>query len=684
MARPTFSPSPSPVVPVKRELVDEDHTPLPSSRKRRRRDHLSPAATPTPAHLLVTPQTVPSGSSRRDFFEGKSSVLPGLTPPSLPTAVKGEAGAAADADAGGDRDIRREVVRVDDNFQPSRPARAEPPTLWANRRRLSRILHELVRAHRWRDAAGPFSALVAGTRYPESFEELRSVFAVGMEIHRRHFENGGMKLGARSRYYLRTLKLYDVWVRRLGWLLTCANKHLVKLELALFYLSQGNIDNAYNTTRILIAMDGLQTEPTVNLIHGLISYDKWYSGLPKDMQLEDFDVYGQSCTVSTATHGCDENGQQDSSDDNCSIDSDSSFDGCSSQSSINNGNIDTQRKIPKKPGFVHSTEETGSLGSQVNEKNVDTDFQSVFFNASNSPTCGLEKSLLPLRLKHSDGASNACFDSYWKYKSTYNAFYEDAEKCLRVALYSTPPIMAALLPLIQILLLGDKLKDALAELEKICHSSTTQLPFRLRGRLLEYFDQNQVSTISSCYDEALRRDPTCSYSMQRLIRLHRKGYYNTIQLLEAIALHLDSVNGKLCIWEELVACFLRLFSDQTTDCGDCMSCNVQGDGTFTASSNFACVFFEQHTRETWKVRCRWWMNHHFSQNICTSETVTGDCKLLVSKAACACHLYGPEFRYVKAVESYLSGQEANDEINFLSRNMQNSVRLLQTLEKLTS
>uniref|UniRef100_A0A0E0DZS6 Uncharacterized protein n=1 Tax=Oryza meridionalis TaxID=40149 RepID=A0A0E0DZS6_9ORYZ len=673
MARP---PSPSPVVPVKREpaaataAVSDAYTPRPPLRKRRR----LPATPSQP--LLLTPQAM---SSTRGSFAGERS---GLAPASVPTSVKRELG--ADGDGDGDRDARRKAVSVaGGNLQPRKTALAELPTLLANRRRLDRLLHELVRSHRWGDAAGVISALVSGTRHPESFEEIRSVFAVGMEIHRRLAENSGIQQNTRSRYYLRTQKLYDVWMRRLMWLPTCERKYMVKLELALFYLSQGCIDSAYNTTKNLIAKDGLKT-PIVNLIHGLISYDNWYSGLPEDMQLEEFDVYCESRTVSMATHHCDENGQQDTSDDNCSIDADSRSPGCSSKSSINNGNIDKQRKFPEKPGFVHSAREDDSVGSQVDEKMVDTDFRSVFFNTANSPTCGLEKSLLPLRLKHSDGTPNACFDSYWKYKSTPNAFYQDAEKCLRVALYSTPPIMAALLPLIQILLLGDKLKDALAELEKICHSSTTALPFRLRGRLLEYFDQNQVSIISSCYAEALRRDPTCTYSMERLTRLHRKGYYNTIELLEAIALHLDSVNGKPCIWEELVSCFLRLFSEWTTDYGDCMSCNVQGDATFTASSKFSCVFFEQNTRETWKVRCTWWMNRHFSQSMFTSETLTGDCKLLASKAACACHLFGPEFEYVEAVESYLSGQKADDEIALLSRNMQNSVRLLQTLEGLTS
>ena len=63
---------------------------------------------------------------------------------------------------------------------------------------------------------------------------------------------------------------------------------------------------------------------------------------------------------------------------------------------------------------------------------------------------------------------------------------------------------------------------------------------------------------------------------------------------------------------------------------------------------------------------------------------TGDLKLLATKAACAAHLFGPEFPYVKAVGSYFAKQEALDEISIIVRNKQNSVRLLQTLEKLTS
>ncbi|KAL6606952.1 hypothetical protein ACP70R_042605 [Stipagrostis hirtigluma subsp. patula] len=676
MARPTRPPSPAPLTAVKQEPDAAEafaQTPAPPPRKRRRRGgHLPVTPTQLPLSPPLTPQTVPTGASA-------AASSAGLTPTPAPASVKLEPGAEAEA-AGkaagrrGSRDLNPYV----------RPAATGPPTLWLNRRRLGRILNELARAHQWRDAASVASTLLRGPRKPDSFEETRSLFVVAMEIHKRLAEDSGVQYGSRSRFYLRTQKLFDVWMRRLIWFPSCPKKHLVKLELALFYLSQGNIDNAYNATRTLIAKHELQREPILNLMHGLISYDKWYSGLPKDMQVEEFDVYNEPCTVSMAPSGCEEFSLQDDSDGNCSIDiDDASLPACSSESSINNGNID--QKCDKKPGFV-PVEENDPHASHVDEQMVDTDFRSVFFNISDIPTCGLEKSLLPLRLKGASGTSNDCFDSYWKYKSTSSTFYEDAVKCLRVSLHSNPPVMAALLPLIQILLLGDKLKDALNELEKTCHSSTTALPFRLRGRLLEYFDQNQISTISSCYEEALRRDPTCSYSVERLIKIHRKGrYYNAIQLLEVIALHLDSVNGKPCIWEELVSCFCRLFSGCATDYEDCISCNnAQGDAALSDFSKFSSVFFEQHTRESWKVRCRWWMHHHFSQKAYTSDTLTDDCKLLASKAACASHLFGPEFPYVKAVGSYIAKQEALDEMSFLIRNMQISVKLQQSLEKLTT
>jgi hypothetical protein len=121
------------------------------------------------------------------------------------------------------------------------------------------------------------------------------------------------------------------------------------------------------------------------------------------------------------------------------------------------------------------------------------------------------------------------------------------------------------------------------------------------------------------------------------------GYYNSVRLLEEIALHLDSVNGKPFIWEELVSCFLRLFSGRTTDHEDHISCNIEGDAAINAFSSLSSIFCEQHTRESWKLRCKWWMNRHFSQNSYMSETVPGDC-LSPEFSHCSNESHGPPLR----------------------------------------
>lgn len=98
------------------------------------------------------------------------------------------------------------------------------------------------------------------------------------------------------------------------------------------------------------------------------------------MQVEEFDVYNESCATSMKSDSCEETGTMDDSDDS-SIDDDASLSACSSESSINNQNVDG--KVNKKPGLVHPKEENDPLGSEANE-----DFRSIFFNTSNGPTCG--------------------------------------------------------------------------------------------------------------------------------------------------------------------------------------------------------------------------------------------------------------------------------------------------------
>jgi hypothetical protein len=58
------------------------------------------------------------------------------------------------------------------------------------------------------------------------------------------------------------------------------------------------------------------------------------------------------------------------------------------ESSINNGNIEKKRKITKKSGSFYPDKENDSVGSKVKEEAVCTDFESISFNTSETPTCG--------------------------------------------------------------------------------------------------------------------------------------------------------------------------------------------------------------------------------------------------------------------------------------------------------
>nr|CAB3470171.1 unnamed protein product [Digitaria exilis] len=218
MARPTLPPSPLLRTTVKREIDAVEataHTPAPPPRKRRCRGGRLPE-TPTQqiplSPILLTPQTIPSGAS------GGAS-LAGLTPTPASSTVKLELGARTDVGTRGRAAGKESSKR---GVRPgARPVAAEPPTLSLNRRRLGRILRELAGAHRWREAAGVVSTYLQGTRRPGSFEETRSLFVVAMEIHKQLAEGRGVRHGHMSSYYLRTKKLFDVWMRKLIWFPSC-------------------------------------------------------------------------------------------------------------------------------------------------------------------------------------------------------------------------------------------------------------------------------------------------------------------------------------------------------------------------------------------------------------------------------------------------------------------------------
>lgn len=46
---------------------------------------------------------------------------------------------------------------------------------------------------------------------------------------------------------------------------------------------------------------------------------------------------------------------------------------------------------------------------------------------------------------------------------------------------------------------------------------------RLKASLLEHFNSNNHVNLSTCFEDALKKDPTCSYSLTRLLSMHQNG-----------------------------------------------------------------------------------------------------------------------------------------------------------------
>ncbi|CAA6668689.1 unnamed protein product [Spirodela intermedia] len=465
--------------------------------------------------------------------------------------------------------------------------------LHEHRSRLVVLIDKLARKHEWSDASGALSVLLKGTPRGCSLMEDRKHFLLAMELVRR-FPN--------SQDYTRRIKqIFEVWMSKLPWARKCCmKKHLIQMELALFCLMQGNIREAHHTMKFLAQDRESRSDPHVHLIHGLTSYQLWYSELPQEMQLKDFDVFTQPETLAW-------------------------------------------------PRVVVSRNKLG-----------------------------LDACLLPIRLEESTEDLEFMILSH---KKLLNEHYIDAVKHLRAALHSNPPMLSALHPLIQLLLIGDQVEEALKELNDFFHTSKSMLPLRYKARLLECLGNGQYMEFAKCYEQIVEIEPSHVPSLQRLISLHMNGNYGTVRLMEYLAMHLDHTDGISSMWEELASCFLKIQSLQLSE--------YEEDEESTMRpihfSSMACrsttprkiprVFLRGEARNMWTYRCKWWSKRHFSKAIYMSEIQTGDFQRLAYKAACACHLYGPDFQYVRE----LLCKGGRDQISFLRRHMDSSLKLCEAL-----
>ncbi|XP_015899123.2 uncharacterized protein LOC107432494 isoform X1 [Ziziphus jujuba] len=554
-----------------------------------------------------------------------------------------------------------------------------------NRIRLSHLLRRLVRQRNWTDASGVLSVLLKGTCKDRSPISNRFKYSASMEL----LDHMGGDYFSRTRIK----NIYDVWMRKLGSMRIWPIEHrfAVHVEFVLFCLSQGNVEDAYQAALGLMQEREFGKDPVSNLIVGLTYRHLWFSTIPKEMQWVESEQF-HTTRQTNELHAYSErlsavNAQEAATALHCDSDT-----------SIVNGKMlttDADSRLHREPSagvddmqtdtlpqnfqtqdfYANSAESTGNEAFMSNHG--DQSQNVCIFSALE----GLDLLLLPLRLPHSKGNFEELF---YLHRQLLNDYYKDAVKYLRLALYSTPPMLASLLPLIQLLLIGGQVDEALDELEKFCSDSNTALPIRLRARLLEHFDCNNSALLSTCFEDNLKKDPTCCYSLAKLVSMHQNGDYSPESLLEMIAMHLDATYADFNTWREFALCFLKLSQHEDDRVSVCLNEDGYKHHSLVCFSKTPKIFTEGKSGKSWRLRCRWWLTRHFSHKILSSEILAGDFQLLTHKAACAAHMYGEEFDYVAGANTSLKETGERDLLLFLQMNIQSCVGFYSNFRRNTN
>ncbi|XP_057795913.1 uncharacterized protein LOC131012025 [Salvia miltiorrhiza] len=570
-----------------------------------------------------------------------------------------------------------------------------------HRTRLFRLLNQLLSRHNWVEASGVLSVLIQGTIKDRSLSGNRAKYTATLEL--LSVINGE---NLRSR---RIQSVYDLWMRKNGSLKSWSTKHkfAVQLELILTCLQRGSMKDAHQAALCLKQERGFDGDPVANLVVGLTFCQLWYSGLPKELQLTELDSSGSYLQWEIPTNDIHMPFEYSKEDNPHEAGGANSVIRCGSSTSVaidkevseynsnQHKNLDIEAKVKKetssssheqqdlceKSAEAKVKKETSSSHEQQDlcEKSAEaigisdslSNYSGDLPQVSIFQTQGLPPWLLPLKLPISHESLE---DAVHMHRKLLNDDYNSAVKHLRVALHSTPPAIEALHLLIQMLILGDQVDEALHELETLFQSSDTVLQLRLQAGLLEHFDSGNYVKLCECFEDILKKDPTCSISLSRLVLMHQHGDYDTQSLVEMIALHLDASYGTCDTWQELASCLLKLSQCE----GDRESaCNSGSDsaspGYLDDSNRIPEIFTCGNSGKSWRLRSRWWLNRHFHDRILMSEIASGDLKLLSYKAAAASHIYGRHFKYVVKTTETLEKQNDMELYSFLQTHLLNSV-----------
>ncbi|XP_050371614.1 uncharacterized protein LOC126789495 [Argentina anserina] len=557
-----------------------------------------------------------------------------------------------------------------------------PRTL--HRAKLEKLLRKLVRHHSWVDAAGVLSVLLGGGACDWSPANNRFMYSVLMEISERLEMDEFLEGNFSKELWIKNV--FEVWGKKNDKMKAklVEYEHAMELERISLSLAQGNLKEAEIGAFGLMQLNDFRNDPLRNMIVGLTFQKLWYSKLPKEMQWRECDQFysresnelvagseGHS-SVNTneagrATH-CDSDTSvvNDAVDNILPIVPAGADSGLRGQTSVEVDDMEVEISPVKYEthNFYADSAENSEDEAAFANHGGQMQYASIF-----SELEGLESLLLPIRLP--DSLDNS------QDKNIFNDYYKDAVKYLHHALHSSPPVLVAIHPLIQLLLIGGQVKEALDEIEYCCALSDAPLPTRLRASLLQQFDCNNKPVLSTCLEETLKKDPTCRDSLGKLVLLHQNDDYNSESLLEMIALHLDATTADHNLWREYAMCFLKLSQYEEDRMSVCLN-GEEGEHKPRYSVSFNKtpeIFLKGRSRKDWKLRCRWWSTRHFSPHILASEIAAGDMELLTYKAASAVHMYDSDFHYFVSARCCLEKENEKDLLMCLQMHISKSIRI---------
>ncbi|CAN1157142.1 Putative ribonuclease H protein At1g65750, partial [Linum perenne] len=586
-----------------------------------------------------------------------------------------------------------------------------------SRIKLRTLLRKLVRLHDWRAASGVLSVLSRDPQKQSSADIYRFKYWVFLKLL-QHMEGDYLSPTTID-------SIFDAWMASIGVNVShrrrtnsmLEDQFVLRLESILFHFMQGDVEEERQNVRrphivhLMLTMfpsfpsltqeREFEDHPMFNMIIGLMFYQLWYSGISENMQLEhpnqmhhalplDMEAEHTHSDVSASGFGCsagDSEGNSVAFSETKSLRRGSDTSVMKNKEVLDGNGIDSHNENIKAEDGVKQFSKSYPEEFQPRGFYVDSADEASYDQADNVysmpdlPTLGnLDLWLRPI---HSDNCVG---------KIIQTDEYNNAVTHLLRAVTSTPPVLAALLPLVQLLLIKNDWKEALNVLDNFCINSSASLPHSLKSCILERIDPDNGDLLARCYEDALKSDPTCNQSLARLVTLHELGIYNSQRLLEMIATHLDaSDTAENCTWKELASCFLSVSQLEEDNMSGCHY--VSGDKPETQQqqqqercsvsySRIPGFLIRGVSGKSWRLRCKWWMNRYFSRSMLASDIEAGDLQRLVYKAASAAHMYERDAGYVVEAYKYIDKKSSDRElIVFLKEHMRDCIAFYQHFQK---